>query len=82
MGPDDDVFYERLAPLKDLIEKLRPYYSGTIYGEYDINTALIEDENIKFNIFDSSIDGKASINIDLFLGDLYEEPAMDCSKDQ
>ncbi len=81
-GPDDDVFYERLAPLKDLMEKLRPYYSGPIYGKYKVKVALLGKENIKFEMFDSSIDGKASIDIYHFLGDLYVEPVIDCSDSQ
>lgn len=78
MGPDDDTFYESLTPLKAFIEKLRPYYFGPIYGEYDIKAALVEDENIKLEIFDSSVDGKASIHINHFLWDLFEEPELNC----
>ncbi len=82
MGPDDDAFYENLAPLKGFMEKLRPYYFGPVYGEYNIKVALVDDENIKLNIFDSSINGKASISIDHFVGDLFTEPVLNCPDNQ
>jgi hypothetical protein len=49
----NEAFYKRLAPLNGLIEKLRSYYFGQIYGEYNFKASLIKDENIKFNVFAS-----------------------------
>ncbi len=64
------------------MDKLRPYYFGPIYGDFKVNGSLVEDERIKFEIYDSSNDGKASIMIKYFVGDLFVEPVLDCPDNQ
>ncbi len=78
LGPDNETFYENFTPLKKLINQLRDYYSGPIYGDYDINASLDEDERIKFVIFDHSYDGKVSMIINHYVGDLSVEPEIVC----
>lgn len=82
LGPDDETFYENFTPLKKLINQLREYYSGPIYGDYDVNASLDEDERIKFVIFDHRYDGKVSMNISHFVGDLFAEPEITCPSDK
>ncbi len=74
LGPDPVEFYENLSPLKNFIDNLRPHYFGPVYGEYIIRVKLVDDENLRLEIWNDSLGDKAQLMIELYWGERDEEP--------
>lgn len=79
-GPDSDAFYQGLEPYKKLIDNLRSFYHGPVYGEYTIKVRLLDNEEILLNSWNTVIDGQASFTIELSFGDSNIEPSYACSE--